>query len=130
MATKETRGTKRTCQNEDCDTKFYDLNRDPIVCPTCETVYRLAVVAEEEPVPVAVPVAPVRAPIDPKASVDGDEVSDDDDALVSLEDADAELGADDDDDDDDDNTFLATDDDDDTGVGDIIVGVEKEDEES
>ena len=129
MATKEARGTKCTCQNEDCDTKFYDLNRDPIVCPTCDTVYKLAVVAEEEPVAVAASVAPVKAPIDPKASVDGDEVSDDDDALVSLEDADAELGADDDDADDDD-TFLATDDDDDTGVGDIIVGVDKEDEDS
>ncbi len=40
--TKEARGTKRTCQNEDCEAKFYDLNRDPIVCPICDTVYKLA----------------------------------------------------------------------------------------
>ena len=91
MATKQTRGTKRTCQNDDCDMKFYDLNRDPIVCPDCATVYRLAVVPEEEEIPAVVAAAPVAAPA--AAAVDGDEVSDDDDALVSLEDADAELGA-------------------------------------
>lgn len=126
MATKEARGTKRTCQS--CETKFYDLSRDPIVCPECGAVYELAVVAEEEVAPVAVAAAPVAAAPTPAAS-DGDEVSDDDDALVSLEDADAELGAGDDSDDEDD-TFLADDDDDDTGVGDIIGGVETEDEES
>ncbi|MFY0615623.1 MAG: TIGR02300 family protein [Hyphomicrobiaceae bacterium] len=127
MATKEARGTKRTCQNDECETKFYDLNRDPIVCPECESVYELAVVPEEEevvPVPVVAPAPAAKAP-----AADGEEVADEDDALVSLEDADAELGGDDDDDEDDD-TFLATDDDDDSGVGDIIGGVEKEDEES
>ena len=127
MATKEARGTKRTCQSDDCDTKFYDLNRDPIVCPECETVYQLAVEPEEEVIPDVVAPAPAPAAATPAA--DGDEVADEDDALVSLEDADAELGASDDDDDEDD-TFLATDDDDDAGVGDIIVGVESEDEES
>ena len=40
--TKEARGTKRTCQNEDCEAKFYDLNRDPIVCPICDAVYKLS----------------------------------------------------------------------------------------
>lgn len=127
MATKEARGTKRTCQNDDCETRFYDLNRDPIVCPDCESVYQLAAVPEEEevvPVPVVAPAPAAKAP-----AADGDEVADEDDALVSLEDADAELGADEDDDEDDD-TFLADDDDDDPGVGDIIGGVEKEDEES
>lgn len=128
MATKEARGTKRTCQNDDCETKFYDLNRDPIVCPECEAVYKLAVTAEEEVVPAVVAAAPAPAAAAP-AATDGDEVADDDDALVSLEDADAELGAGDDSDDEDD-TFLADDDDDDAGVGDIIGGVETEDEES
>jgi len=126
MATKEARGTKRTCQNDSCDTKFYDLNRDPIVCPTCDTVYKLAVIPEEEVIPVVVATAPAPAPITPAA--DGDEVADEDDALVSLEDADAELGVSDDDDEDDD-TFLPDEDDDDTDVGDIVVGVDKADEE-
>src|SRR5437764_2799248 len=29
-------GTKRLCAN--CGAKFYDLNKDPIVCPKCHTV--------------------------------------------------------------------------------------------
>lgn len=56
MATKQARGTKRTCQNDDCGSRFYDLGHDPIVCPVCEAVYKLASaplsvvpVAEEKP---------------------------------------------------------------------------------
>ena len=30
-------GTKRICAG--CSVKFYDLNKTPIVCPTCETVF-------------------------------------------------------------------------------------------
>ena len=30
-------GTKRLCGN--CGAKFYDLNKDPIACPTCATVF-------------------------------------------------------------------------------------------
>ena len=37
MSIKAERGTKRVCQS--CGSKFYDLNRDPIVCPICQTVY-------------------------------------------------------------------------------------------
>ncbi len=42
MSMKQTRGTKRTCQDEDCGARFYDLNRTPIVCPICGTEYELA----------------------------------------------------------------------------------------
>ena len=45
MSTKAQRGTKRTCQNPECGSRIYDLNRDPIVCPVCETVYALAMSA-------------------------------------------------------------------------------------
>jgi uncharacterized protein (TIGR02300 family) len=45
MSTKAERGTKRTCQNTECGSRFYDLNRDPITCPICGTVYELAVSA-------------------------------------------------------------------------------------
>jgi uncharacterized protein (TIGR02300 family) len=31
-------GTKRQCQN--CGAKFFDLNKDPIVCPKCGTVFQ------------------------------------------------------------------------------------------
>lgn len=33
---KAERGAKRVCSG--CGAKFYDLNKDPIVCPLCETV--------------------------------------------------------------------------------------------
>jgi len=42
MSTKAERGIKRTCQNPECGSRFYDLNRDPIVCPICQTVFQLA----------------------------------------------------------------------------------------
>jgi uncharacterized protein (TIGR02300 family) len=42
MASKQARGTKRTCQNDECGARFYDLGRTPIVCPICEEVYQLA----------------------------------------------------------------------------------------
>ena len=31
-------GTKRQCQN--CSAKFFDLNKDPIICPKCATVFQ------------------------------------------------------------------------------------------
>lgn len=46
MATKAARGTKRTCQNPECGARFYDLNRDPIICPICQSVYKLATAPE------------------------------------------------------------------------------------
>jgi uncharacterized protein (TIGR02300 family) len=41
MSTKADRGTKRTCQNAECGSRFYDLNRDPVVCPICQTAYQI-----------------------------------------------------------------------------------------
>jgi uncharacterized protein (TIGR02300 family) len=40
MSIKAERGTKRVCQS--CGSKFYDLNRDPIICPICQSVYQLS----------------------------------------------------------------------------------------
>lgn len=33
-------GGKRQCQH--CSTKFFDLNRDPILCPKCGTLFQVA----------------------------------------------------------------------------------------
>jgi uncharacterized protein (TIGR02300 family) len=52
-------GTKRQCQN--CGAKFFDLNKDPIICPKCGTVFqgasrvRAAAKEEEEDVELAAP---------------------------------------------------------------------------
>jgi uncharacterized protein (TIGR02300 family) len=48
MSTKAERGTKRTCQNPECGSRFYDLNRDPIVCPICQTVFQQAISADAQ----------------------------------------------------------------------------------
>ena len=45
MAKAAERGTKRTCQNNSCGARFYDLNRDPIVCPMCSSVFQVPVMA-------------------------------------------------------------------------------------
>ena len=60
MATKQKqdRGTKRTCQNSECGSRFYDLNRTPIACPICGAAYvvgsspaPITIVQPEEPAP-------------------------------------------------------------------------------
>ncbi len=75
MSTKAERGTKRTCQNPECGSRFYDLNRDPISCPICGTVYEVAVsaaaVAAAAPA-VAEKAAPRKPPIKkPAYAVEG-----------------------------------------------------------
>jgi uncharacterized protein (TIGR02300 family) len=72
-------GTKRLCGN--CGAKFYDLSKDPIVCPKCHTVLQLAALTRARPEAArAQPVADeeVAAPETQEAE------------FVSLEEADAE----------------------------------------
>src|SRR5262245_48235347 len=73
-------GTKRLCAN--CGAKFYDLNKDPIVCPKCQTAMELAPVA-----PRARPDTPAVAPA-PEEEVVAPETAEAE--FVSLEEADAE----------------------------------------
>ena len=54
-------GTKRICSG--CEAKFYDLGKDPIVCPSCDTVY---VIAKAPPPRGGRAYAP-RSAYDPKA---------------------------------------------------------------
>lgn len=96
MSTKAERGTKRTCQNPECGSRFYDLNRDPIACPICQSVYQIAAApmalaaaasaaaaersarkAQKKPVYVAEPAKPADVPEadadDPLAAIEGDD---------------------------------------------------------
>ena len=59
-------GTKRLCAG--CAAKFYDLGKDPIVCPTCETVY----VIPKAPPPRGGRAYAPRSAYDPNAQVAGD----------------------------------------------------------
>ena len=40
-------GTKRVCLS--CSARFYDMMRDPIVCPECETVFDPTGESEDAP---------------------------------------------------------------------------------
>ncbi len=113
MATKKARGIKRTCQNSDCGVRFYDLERDPIICPICGTEYVVAhapqsVAKEEEPKP-----EPAPAPAD----TENEEETAPEDELVDAE-ADAVVA----DDDNNDDTFLEEDEEDGGDVSGLIGG--------
>jgi uncharacterized protein (TIGR02300 family) len=62
MATKQDRGTKRTCQNAECGSRFYDLHRNPIKCPICGSGYVIA----SSPMAIAAHVEEKVAPRKPK----------------------------------------------------------------
>ena len=92
-------GTKRLCGS--CGAKFYDLSKDPIVCPKCGTVFEVvapvaprgrageaaAAAAAAATAAAAAAAAAARAPAK-EAEVEVPEPQDVE--LVSLEDADAE----------------------------------------
>jgi uncharacterized protein (TIGR02300 family) len=128
-------GTKRLCGN--CGAKFYDLNKDPIVCPKCHTVLELAAVTTR-PRPDAAARAPALAA---EEEVVAPEVADAE--FVSLEEADAEAqgkkpegeaveGAEEEveleDEDMDDATFIEEQEEGDEDVTDIIGDVDDEEE--
>jgi uncharacterized protein (TIGR02300 family) len=77
-------GTKRLCGN--CGAKFYDLNKDPIVCPKCATVMALAAVTARARAEAAAPRAAAAAA--PEEEVVAPETAEAE--FVSLEEADAE----------------------------------------
>lgn len=120
------RGTKRQCLY--CGTKFYDLNRDPILCPSCGKVFvqnavkaPVRVEVEDKKVEIVeVDTAAVEAGADVISLEDAEE-EDVGDVIPDVEDVevDDELGGDDDD------VFLEEDEDDDE----IDFGVSGSDEE-
>lgn len=57
-------GTKRVCSG--CEAKFYDLGKDPIVCPTCDTVF----VIPKAPPPRGGRAYTPRSAYDPKAQTE------------------------------------------------------------
>lgn len=91
-------GTKRTCQS--CSAHFYDLRKDPIVCPKCGTTYDPEAVLKSRRGRVVEKVAPVKpAPDeelpDVETEIDEAALGDDDDDAV-MEDT-SDLGEDDED---------------------------------
>ena len=129
-------GTKRLCGN--CGAKFYDLERDPIVCPKCQTVFQPPAATRGRPEPIAARAAAPAA--EPEEEVAAPEAADAE--FVSLEDADKETegakapaaeGGDDDvevDESLDDAAFIVPEEDEEEDVTDIIGDGLEDDEET
>jgi uncharacterized protein (TIGR02300 family) len=118
-------GTKRQCQN--CGAKFFDLNKDPIICPKCGTVFqgaaaraRPAAKPEEEdtelPAPAGVDIV----------SLDEVEAGEEKAAEPAADDIDVEEA----DDDAPDDPFLEEEEEDDDDVSNLIDGDIAPDEET
>ena len=124
-------GTKRLCSG--CGAKYYDLNKDPIVCPKCSTVFVVTPTSSRSR-PDAAPRAPV---VEEEVAVpEAAEAAE----FVSLEDADKEAegakpggveGGDDEAEDEplDDGNFIVPEEEEEDDVTDIIGdGIEKDEE--
>ncbi len=110
--TKQARGTKRTCQSDECGARFYDLNRDPIVCPICGTIYVIA----SGPVGIL-----FKDEEKPQRKVKK-EVAKDEDSADAVEDEIEEIEDDDSVDDEADDTFLEDEEEDGGDVTNIVGG--------
>ncbi len=127
-ATKAARGTKRTCQNSDCGSRFYDLGRDPITCPICDSAYVIPVSAPQS---AAAAAAAARKPV-VKAQVyetpdgakpDDAPEADGEEALADIEAGDEAVAVADD------ETFLEEEEDGGSDVSGIVGGGEEPEEQ-
>jgi uncharacterized protein (TIGR02300 family) len=132
MSMKAARGTKRVCQN--CGSKFYDLNRDPITCPICQSIYQQqdgrakavagnAAVDDEDDDALSPAMANVdMVSLDEVADAENDLPDIEDDGLVDIEDDDADLKGDD-------EAFIEDEDDSGDDVSGLLGGSRDEDDE-
>ena len=123
MASKAERGTKRTCQNTSCGARFYDLNRDPIVCPMCSTTYALPVSAGPVPGVEAAAQRRVKKPEFVDAATSEAPEVEAEDALADVEGAEETIAAGEE------ETFLEQEEDEGGDVSGIISGPTPEGEE-
>jgi uncharacterized protein (TIGR02300 family) len=133
MSMKAARGTKRVCQS--CGNKFYDLNRDPIICPICQAVFQnqdvrpKAALAgnaadDDDDEVIAAPAGAVEIVSLDEVAADESELPDlEGDELVDIDEDAGDL-------DDDDETFIEVEDDDgDDEVSGLVGGSREDDEE-
>jgi uncharacterized protein (TIGR02300 family) len=121
-------GTKRLCAG--CGAKFYDLNKDPITCPKCGTVYEVAVVAPRgRPDAAAARAAAAQAAEfvsleEADAEAEGGAKKTPAEGVEDVEDVEVEGG------DEDDTTFIEETEEEDTDVSEIIGGDIEDEEET
>ena len=83
---KEEWGVKRICKAMDCDARFYDLMKDPIICPKCGAEF---IVEYQEAPPddeFEQSDGDVRSSKTPAANLDDDDILDDDSEGVDIDD--------------------------------------------
>ena len=110
-------GLKRQCMS--CGAKFYDLNKDPAVCPKCGTVFQATALSR------------VAAPVVARAAVADDEETEIESTgpeMVSLDEV--EAGENEKDVPVDDDTFLEDEEEGDDDVSDLIDSDLEDDEEA
>ena len=140
MAEKAARGTKRQCLS--CGSKFYDLNRDPIICPICGATFHTEQTSAPAPASEPAPAiendnmvveetvdvtddGPEFVPLEEAESDDAvDDTDPDEEAIAEIEDTEDIPDADDED------TFLEDDEDGDDDMSDIIRKPSSEEGES
>ena len=84
-------GAKRQCQN--CGAKFFDMNKDPVVCPKCGTIFQGVARVERAAAKVEVEEDEVIAPVGVElVSLDEVEASEEKAAEPAVEDVDVEEG--------------------------------------
>lgn len=110
---KEEWGVKRACPK--CATRFYDLQKDPMTCPACESTFDVASLTQQKTRTAAA---------EKTAKTEEPAVADDLDEAVVLDDDDDDSGSENISDD------LLDDDDDDTATLEEISDVSNEDNES
>jgi uncharacterized protein (TIGR02300 family) len=82
-------GSKRVCLN--CGARFYDLGRDPIVCPACQTVFDPTANSKPRRARAAPKAVPVAAAVKEVAVVEDDvEIEVEDEEVVVADEADEE----------------------------------------
>lgn len=133
MSIKAARGTKRVCQN--CGSKFYDLNRDPITCPICQSIYQQdgrpkAAISgntadvDDDDDALSPSIANVdMVSLDEVAESENDLPDIDDDGLVEIEDDDTDLKSDSE------ETFIEDEDDGGDDVSDLLGGSRDDEDE-
>ena len=126
-------GLKRQCMS--CGAKFYDLSKNPAVCPKCGTVFQATAMSSRAAAPVAARAAakPVVEDEDAELETTGPELVSLDDVEASETEKDAPLDDDIEVADDEvatDDTFLEEEEEGDDDVADLIDGDLEDDEEA
>jgi uncharacterized protein (TIGR02300 family) len=115
-------GSKRQCQN--CGVKFFDLNRDPILCPKCGATFQPPALSRAAARAAAADDEEVELPEAGAEIVSLEEADATDEKVAAVVDDDVDLG-----DDVADDTFLEEEEEDNDDVADLIDGDIETDEE-